>query len=316
MSTFGGARKKTTNQQTHQQQTDLFSAVLPSTEMCPPGEQCDTLGLNIASQYDNLFGCTDYDDLFATGVVNPSEQLKTFDDVGNLSLQDPCEAFSYNGEELLNLDESYLDILDSLDYRQDGYSLTYDGGISNVFSSELLPASQQQDPFCQETLPSLDNFSRDFSLDHIHLPYPSVDQYYPSCSELHASDDATTSNLFNLSNDEQNLAAVSEVVPLTSNTHIPPEIDLPNSSSDEPSSSQRGHKHRHKRVYGLSEVDQTRRNQRLNNEASQLYRERRKLKLQELESDVQYQEKRKRELQRQYKMILKLTGKFQEKLNI
>ncbi|KAK7076440.1 hypothetical protein SK128_009692 [Halocaridina rubra] len=307
MSGLGGARKKTTKRKTQQQPTGLFNAVLPSTEMCPSGDQREGLELNIASQYIPFSDAN-----YASGVAYPSEQLSPLDDFGSLTLGDSCIDFPSDGD-LLNLDDSYLDILKSPDNRQDENSLAYDGGNLNAFSSDYSSGFRQSSEYCQGTLPT-DNFSGNFSVNQSYLPYQSDDHYYPS-SILQVSDNTGPSDSFGLPAGAQYHGGACGVGTSTSTLQLPPETDYSNIAPRQPSSSRKGYKHRHERAYGLSEEDQKKRNQEFNNEASQLYRARKSLRLKDLESEGKLQEAKQRKLQRQQQMLLILKQKLQEQLN-
>ncbi|XP_066941455.1 uncharacterized protein [Macrobrachium rosenbergii] len=74
------------------------------------------------------------------------------------------------------------------------------------------------------------------------------------------------------------------------------ESDAPSSSG---SVSRKGsYKHRHRRVYGLSQEDQVERSKTLNNEASLLYRERKRKKERDLEAEARQEEERQQRLRR------------------
>ncbi|XP_064084740.1 uncharacterized protein LOC135200230 [Macrobrachium nipponense] len=91
------------------------------------------------------------------------------------------------------------------------------------------------------------------------------------------------------------------------------ESDAPSSSSG--SHSRKGsYKHRHRRVYGLTQEDQVERSKALNNEACLLYRERKRKKERDLEAETTQEEERQRRLRREEQGLQKTLEIFKKAL--
>ncbi|XP_068226021.1 uncharacterized protein [Palaemon carinicauda] len=93
------------------------------------------------------------------------------------------------------------------------------------------------------------------------------------------------------------------------------ESDAPTSSSSHSSVSKKGsYKHRYGRIYGLSKEEQMQRTKTLNNEATQLYRERKRKRQMAIEDDHTKEEEKNRDLLQQERELRKKIEKLKKAL--
>ncbi|KAK7076439.1 hypothetical protein SK128_001497 [Halocaridina rubra] len=238
----------------------------------------------------------DDDDFLAAGAADSYAVLSPLANFDDLHLGDVNTLFP------LDLDQLELDSDSTLPH-----IMTETGEQEVMYDNDLLVSSsinyQQQllgATAANTRIESGESWSSSHSLqsivpkEHNYATAPILYQSQPSTSRCDPSSASQYSDL---------------------SFQMPSMTDSAEAVSGRSSSSRKGYRHRHERVFGLSEDDQKVRNQTLNNEASQMYRERKKSKLKDMEEKEKMEEERRRKLKRQYQLLQKMKGKLKEELD-
>ncbi|XP_068226023.1 uncharacterized protein [Palaemon carinicauda] len=326
---------------------DFLEDVLPEASAYGDALDNASFHVNIAAHSSLLmeaFQKDSEDQYLDYGFVNPNEALQppfcrgdnfnNLEQLANLSLEDVESVLQFD-QESSNFQPPSRDcsasLQDELDNRCGlssihrtshepvGLQNIYTGGPGLYASS---PLASTTNPYQQELLETpTSGVNGPFPNHH---SYYSYDQLLPETTDqlntgglgVQASTYRSHEALF--ANNSLNDFQQSE--PSQPYKSSPEPDSLSNGASGNPSSSEfvhsrRGYKHRHQRIYGLSEEDQKRRNQDLNNEASQLYRRRKIATMKELETQQRQEEERQEKLTKKYQNLYKQIEIYKRALN-
>ncbi|XP_068226025.1 uncharacterized protein [Palaemon carinicauda] len=268
--------------QPNQRDARILDSVLPEESSLPALDvfgTSDSFHLNVAAHDSSLACYPDQDDFMRSGVANPNEVQPPNIEFKRMSLDDI--------QDPIQLQDGPIDF-DR--YLQDPEDFPHvDGAVG--FTPLPLTAPMT---FDMGTCPTSINHSNSRDSYPSNLLAQSMEG--PS-SSLHFCP-AMSSNLYHTSeslNYSQLSASHSQY--LLPNTYSEAQDNPTNSTS------RKGYRHRHERVYGLPEEDQKMRSQLLNNEASQLYRQRKTKKVKDAETQLKQEEERNAQLKMIYKQL-------------
>ncbi|XP_064083877.1 uncharacterized protein LOC135199649 [Macrobrachium nipponense] len=282
----------------HQQnegRSRLLSSVLPEVSSDTAAafgdhEASDAFHLNVAAHDDFLLTRhPDDGDFLRSGVDSPNEVQPPLTQLKRLSLDDIQDPLQLQGEPLdLNLylhDYQEPPLMDgALGFTPHPYTSQM-AHHANTFSENIDDAAGR-DPYHVNNINGTNQMARP-------PPPPPI---------LHHSTQFPPMLLPNHIQQDLKSPSYPRDPALHSNPHPHPASesqDIPTSNS----SSRKGYRHRHERVYGLPEEQQKKRSQILNNEASQLYRQRKTTKVQDIETQMKQEEERNLKLRMIYKQL-------------
>ncbi|XP_064084016.1 uncharacterized protein LOC135199804 [Macrobrachium nipponense] len=274
----------------HQQnegRSRLLSSVLPEVSSDTAAafgdhEASDAFHLNVAAH--DAFLLTrhpDDGDFLRSGVGSPNEVQPPLTELKRLSLDDIQDPLQLQGEPLdLNLylhDYQEPPLMDgALGFTPDPYTSQM-AHHAKTFSENIDDAAGR-DPYHS---PQWDQPMAGPSSSFHPIP-PMLPNLYPMTqSPSYPRDPA----LYSHQHPHPHPASESQDIPTCNR------------------SSRKGYRHRHERVYGLPEEEQKKRSQILNNEASQLYRQRKTTKVQDIETQMKQEEERNLKLRMIYKQL-------------
>ncbi|XP_064084017.1 uncharacterized protein LOC135199805 [Macrobrachium nipponense] len=319
---------------------DLLEGVLPATPDYSGPQDNVSLHLNIAAhsrllvdalRQDDDHRCLDY------GMVNPNEaavplfssrddsHFNSIEELANLSLQDVENILQFS-EGHFSFESHSTDTSASLsENSQDRY--TSPCSTQNISPHQPMGSPNQhtteQVHYASPSFASTVNYFPNQNLLESYsystptpFPHPqnhsNGDDLFPETAHQLATTDTRllpSNDLLQETAFSSNSLDYLQQQSLRHSYQSSREVELSsvvvpvNSNSSNTVHSRKGYTHRHQRVYGLSEEDQKKRNKELNNEASQLYRQRKSTNIKQLQAQERQEQERKKELVKKYQKL-------------